>query len=275
MKQTEFSWKTGEGGAIYAVEWRPEGTAKAVVALVHGLGEHLHRYDHLAEAYGKAGIGIVALDLPGHGRSEGKRGHASYALIMDQIDRLLEEARSRFPGLPVFLYGHSLGGSLVLTYLIARKPGLAGAVVTAPGLATTTPVAPAKVLVAKLMSGILPSLTLANGLDVTAISRDPKEVQRYRDDPLITDQVSARLGNDLLQAGPNVMAAAAEIGLPLLLVQGSADRIADPATNERFARSVPGATLKVFEGGYHELQNDPCKAEFFAFVLDWIGRHAK
>jgi alpha-beta hydrolase superfamily lysophospholipase len=275
MKQTEFAWKTRDGAAIHAVEWRPEAAVKGVIAFVHGIGEHTQRYVHVAEAYTKGDFAMVAFDLPGHGRSEGKRGHASYALIMEQIDRLLEEARSRFPGVPVFLYGHSLGGSLILNYLLERKPKLAGAIATSPALATGAPVPAAKIAVAKIMSRLAPSFTLSNGLDQSGISRDAEVVRKYREDPLVHDQVSARLGLDLLEAGPRIIAHAGEIQIPLLLAQGSADRLVNAATNEAFAAAAgKNVTWKSFDGWYHELHNEPQKEEFFRFVLAWLSEKA-
>jgi alpha-beta hydrolase superfamily lysophospholipase len=273
VRQSEFRWKTLDGRAIHAVEWRPEGGAKGVVALVHGIGEHSGRYLHMAEAYCQAGYGMLAFDLPGHGRSEGKRGHASYALIMDQIDRLLDEARSRFPGAPVFLYGHSMGGAVSLVHILDRRPTLAGAVVTSPPLATATPVPAAKQLVARIMAKLAPSFTLPSELDVMAISRDPEVVKRYKEDPLVHDRVSARLGLDILEAGPKIQKRARELELPLLLLQGSADRIVDAGVNRAFAEAAgERITWKGYEGWFHELHNEPEKAEVFSYVQGWLAK---
>lgn len=271
MEELEFSWKTGDGSLIHALEWEPEGASTAVVALVHGIGEHVRRYEHVARAFAEAGIGLVAFDLPGHGRSGGKRGHASFALIREQIDQLIEEGHARFPGLPLFLYGHSLGGCLGLDYVLERKPAIAGAVIASPAIAMATPVPAPKVFLAKMMSRIAPSFSLGNGLDRSGISRDPEVIRKYVEDPLVHDRVSARLGLDILLAGPRIMGRAAEIKLPLLLVQGSADRITDPAAIASFASSC-GKNVEYlsYEGCYHELHNEPGKEEFMKAVIAWI-----
>ncbi|MEI6876684.1 MAG: lysophospholipase [Spirochaetota bacterium] len=272
MKQTDFSWKTLKGASIHAVEWRPEASAKAVVALVHGVGEHSQRYEHMAEAFSKEGVAMVAFDLPGHGRSEGKRGHSSYVLVMVEIDRLIEEARARFPGAKVFLYGHSLGGAICLNYLIERRPSLAGALIGSPGLSPATPVPGLKMLLARIMAKIAPSFTLANDLDAEGLSRDAAIVKKYRDDPLMHDMISARLGLDLIESGQRIIMRAAEISLPLLLLQGSADRFVDPGATERFAAaSGKNVTFQRFEGAYHELHNEPDKQVLFRMELDWMA----
>jgi alpha-beta hydrolase superfamily lysophospholipase len=272
MERKDFAWRTGDGLDIQASEWKPDGAAKAVVALVHGLGEHCQRYDHMARAFGAAGVGVVAFDLPGHGRSGGPRGHSSYAVVTEQIDHLLDEAKARFPGLPVFLYGHSLGGSLALNYLVVRKPPIKGAIVTSPGLATAKPLPALKLLLAKLMAGIAPSFTLPNDLELAGLSRDPEVVRLYQADPLVHDRVSARLGLDLIEAGPRLIERAKEITLPLLLLQGSADRLVSPEATDRFAKAAgSNVEYRSYEGGYHELHNEPEKEALFASVLAWMA----
>jgi alpha-beta hydrolase superfamily lysophospholipase len=272
MKQTEFEVKTRQGSGFYAVEWRPEGPAKAVIALIHGLGEHCQRYAHLADFFTKAGYALLSSDLPGHGKTGGPRGHGSFALIREQIDKLLEEATTRFPGLPRVIYGHSLGGLLVLDYLIERKPDLKAAIVTSPGIEPAVPVPAAKFALAKIMARLAPSFALSNGLEVAGISRDPEVVEKYKADPLVHDRISARMGLDLLEAGPRIVSRIREIELPILLLQGTGDRLVSPAATKRLA-SAAGKNLsyRPFEGGYHELHNEPEKEALFRLELEWLS----
>jgi alpha-beta hydrolase superfamily lysophospholipase len=273
MKSIEFSWTSSEGSRIYANEWRPEGLAKGTIALVHGIGEHLHRYDQFSRSFADAGYGVVAFDWPGHGRSEGIRGHASYEKVYFEVDRLLEETRARYPGKPVFLYGHSMGGALVLAYALKRKPAIAGVVSTSPGLRPAKRVPGWKILLAHVMSAIKPSFTLPSDLDRSGLSRDPDVIRAYNADPLVHGMVSARLGLDILETGPWVIEHAAEFSLPLLLLWGTADRVVDPTAIERFAAAAgPGTESRRFEGGYHELHNEPEKAEFVRIVKEWFVR---
>jgi len=271
MKQTEFTLKTREGSGFHAVEWRPDGPAKAVITLIHGLGEHCQRYAHVADFFTKSGFALVSSDLPGHGKTKGTRGHGSFPLIRDQIDRLLAEAAARFPGLPRFIYGHSLGGLLVLDYLIERKPDLKAAIVTSPPIAPAVPVPASKLALARIMAKLAPSFTLPNGLEQAALSRDPAVIEKYRTDPLVHDRISARLGLDLLEGGPRVQARIREIELPLLLLQGTGDRISSPLATAGLASAAgKNVSYRPFEGSYHELHNEPEKEALFRLELEWL-----
>ena len=140
MQHIEFAQQAPDGVQFYFQSWQPETPAKAIACLVHGLGEHSGRYAHVGAALNVAGYALLGFDLRGHGKSGGPRGHTpSYETLMDDIGRLLAEARQRYPGQPQFLYGHSLGGNLVLNYALRRKPGLAGVIATSPAIRTATP----------------------------------------------------------------------------------------------------------------------------------------
>ncbi len=272
MIQSEFSWQSQDGLQFFGQEWRPEGNARAVVVLIHGLGEHSGRYHHVADAFTRRGLGVVALDHRGHGRTGGKRGHGSYDAILDDIQHLIQEAEKRYPGLPVFLYGHSLGGALVLYYALKRKPQLKGVIATAPGLIPARASGGQKAL-AKIMSTIAPGFQINNGLDVTGLSHDPETARAYTADPLVHTKISARLGLDLMQNGQWIIEHAAEFPVPLLLLQGSADRLVNPAGARQFAAGLPGkVTYKVYEGWYHELHNEVEKETVLADIVAWIDQ---
>jgi len=121
MKHTEFEFKTFDGLSLFGQSWQPEDRTRAVVCLIHGLGEHSGRYVHVADSLSQAGYTLISFDLRGHGKSEGLRGHTpSYEALMQDISFLLEAANKKFPQLPFFLYGYSLGGNLVLNYVLRR-----------------------------------------------------------------------------------------------------------------------------------------------------------
>jgi len=141
MPNEEFSWTTKDQLKLFAQAWTPEGEVKAVLALVHGLGEHSGRYQDVARTLNREGYALFGFDLRGHGRTEGPRGHFSYTAALDDVDRLINEAQKLFPGKPVFLYGHSMGGNLVLYYAMKRMPTcLFGIISTSPALGTAKPV---------------------------------------------------------------------------------------------------------------------------------------
>ncbi len=273
MSSSSFTWQNAKGITITAQQWQPEEEPRAVVALVHGLGEHTDRYQHVAEALNAAGFAMIGVDLPGHGRSGGARGHGSFDEILDDIDCLLKEAGQRYPGKPRILYGHSLGGALVLYYTLKRRPDLLGVIASAPGLATGAPVPSAKLFLAKVMSTLAPSFSMDNGLDLTYLSHDPSVIQAYKADPLVHSKVSARLGNDILTKGEWIMAHAGEFPLPLLLFQGAGDRIVSVSFNTAFARALPQdkVTYKLWEGLYHEAHNEPEQQQVFQYMIKWIN----
>jgi alpha-beta hydrolase superfamily lysophospholipase len=272
MSVTELAWRVPDGVRLYAVEWRP-AQPRAVAVLVHGLGEHCRRYDHVAGALTAAGIALIGFDQRGHGRSEGKRGHIpAMAKALDDIDYALTVAAERFPGLPRFTYGHSMGGMMVLDHALTRHPAIAGVICTSPGLATGQPVAPFKRVLANLLYSLAPAFTLDNGLDVENLSHDHSVVEAYKRDPLVTPLVSAALGLDILNTGPWVEEHGEDFTLPLLLMQGQGDHVVSPAATRRFAARVPTSllTFHEFPELYHEMHNEPEKEKIMTAIITWL-----
>ena len=274
MITTEFGWKSQDGLSIFAREWKPESPVKGIVTLVHGLGEHTGRYQHVAAAFCRTGYALVGFDLRGHGRSEGLRGHApSYDDLMEDIQTALDQSASRFPGLPQFLYGNSMGGNLTLCFGLNRQPKIQGLIVTSPGLKTGEAVPGWKMMVGKLMYTLVPTFQMANGLDLNNLSRDSRVVKVYQDDPLVHGLISARLGLDMINNGAEILLNSKRLELPLLLMQGSADHIVSPEATAQFARNGNGlVTFKMWEGLYHELHNEPEQEEVLATMVSWLNR---
>lgn len=274
MKHYETSWKANDGLDIFAQCWEPAiPQPKAVVCLVHGLGEHTSRYAHVAEAFGKDGFTLFGADLRGHGRSGGPRGHiSSIEDFMQDIDVLLEQARTRYPGLPVILYGHSLGGIQVLHYSLLRKPNVKGVIATSSGLHTALEKQQVKVMMAKVLGSLIPNTAIASGLDPKSISRDEKVVQAYINDPLVHDKISLGFGKAMVGVTSWTLAHAAEFSLPLLLLHGKADVLAYPSSSMEFAASLSGkCTLVLWENAWHELHNEPEKEEVFKTMTLWMN----
>ncbi len=272
MKTVELSWQNKKGLKFYVLGWEPDRDLKAVVATIHGLGEHMGRYAHVGEAFGKAGYALVGFDLRGHGRSEGARGHTpSYAALLDDTAEFLDWLRARYPGKPLFLYGHSLGGNLVLNYALQRKSSLAGVISTAPWLKLAFQPPRAQVVLGRLMNGIAPGFTQKSGLETAALSRDPAVEKAYVSDPLVHDKISARLFVGLYDSGAWALEHAAEFPLPLLLMHGSLDRLTSPDASRLFAeRAGKKVTLRIWEGYFHEIHNEPEKAQVLKVMTDWI-----
>lgn len=278
MQHSEYSFTTSDGLKLFGQEWRPDGKQKAAIALVHGLGEHSSRYEHVANMLTDSGYSLTAFDLRGHGKSEGTRGHSpSYSALMDDIAKNIALAQEHFPGLPVFLYGHSLGGNLSLYYSITKKPLIKGVIVTSPGLGTAAPVPPVKLALGNLLYNILPSTQMDNGLDRSGLSRDPEVERIYSSDPLVHPKISARLALDLINNGKFLIDNAADFPLHLLLMQGSGDYIVNPRLTKAFASAAPLAkiTFKEWEGFYHELHNEPEKQQVIQFMTNWMEQELK
>lgn len=257
---------------LRAYEWRPEGDPRAVVCLVHGLGEHAGRYAHVAALLSGAGYAVLAFDQRGHGRTPGPRGHwPSLSAGLADIDTLLDEARRRHGRAPRILYGHSMGGGLVLTHMLRRRPDVAGVVATSPSLRPGRPVSRITTAFGTVMCRLWPSFRMANGLDRSGLSRDPEVVRRYAADPLVHDRISVRMGLDLLESGEWALAHASQASLPLLLVHGTADRITSiDATREFAARVARGCTLREWPGLYHETHNETEWRDVMGFTLAWM-----
>ncbi len=275
MEISEWTWKSYDGLDMYARGWQPQDPPKAVLVLVHGLGEHVARYDHVATSLTGNGYALLGFDLRGHGKSGGPRGDSpGNEAFMQDIDFMFRQVNERLPGVRQFIYGHSLGGMLVLDYVLSRQPALAGAVVTAPGLRTALEQQKVKVMLAKVLGTLLPSASLPSGLDANMLSHDPQVVDRYKHDPLVHDRISFGMGKNLLEMSRWIYAHAGNLNLPLLLMHGMEDGIAFRQGSQEFAQKAGDkVTLKLWDGMYHEIHNEPEQAQVFAFMLDWLDQH--
>ncbi len=272
MKLEEMQWETDDGLQLFTRRWEPESATKGIVCLVHGIGEHSGRYAHWAEMLTGAGYTLSAMDLRGHGRSGGQRGDApTFDHLGDDVNLLLTDAANRYPDKPCFLYGHSLGGLVVLFYLIQRSPALNGAVVSSPVLHLPAAQNRAKVVTVRFLSLLSPGTAMANELELNALSRDPAVVEAYRHDPLVHDRITVRTSKGMIDAIEYVFSRAPEINLPLLLMHGTGDRITFPSGSEELAGLAGDkCKLELWEGMYHELHNEPEKDKVFASLKSWL-----
>lgn len=269
MKHEEKIHSAG-GTNIYRQTWRPDDTPRGVIVLIHGLGEHSSRYGHLAQRFTDTGFAVFALDLRGHGKSGGGRGDLRIDDAVGDVADLVSEAGAEYPGLPVFVYGHSLGGLISMTYAVRRQPDIAGLVASAPALDSELREQKVKFALANLLGGLLPSIAIPTGLDPEGVSRDPEVVAAYKADPLVHDKGSFALAKQTFST-MDAMMAQTGFPVPLLIIHGKADRLTVPSASKVFTDQVVGdVTLIEYEGMYHEPHNEPEQAEVFADVMQWL-----
>jgi alpha-beta hydrolase superfamily lysophospholipase len=266
---------TGYGGVpIYYSYWSAEGKPQAVLIIVHGLGEHSGRYQYLVDALVPEQISVYAFDLRGHGRSGGKRGVLrDWREFRQDLDTLLALVRGKEPGVPVFLMGHSLGGLIALDYVLEYSPEVKGVITSSPALVPTA-VSKGKVLLAKILSRLLPDLQIKTGLDSSGISSQPEEVKRYQEDLQVHDWGTPRLGTEILAAQARTLASAERISVPLLIVHGEADSLTPVESSQDLFQRVATSQKKIitYPGSYHEIHNDFARAQEFEDLIAWINR---
>ena len=245
---------------------------RAVIFLVHGMGEHAKRYAHVIEYFKNVNIATVAIDLRGHGNSEGQRGHMpSFDHMMHDLTLSLAHVTNDYKGIPVILYGHSMGGNLILNYLLRNSDGIIGAIATGPYLRLGFDPPKWKVLLAKLSANIYPALSQPTGLERVALARSPQIIDEYENDPLVHDRMTASFFINIHQAGINAIARSQELEIPILLMHGSEDRLTSPEGSKDFhANAGSNVTFHLLEGLYHEVHNEPEKNQVFKIQFEWI-----
>jgi acylglycerol lipase len=272
MTYSEFEWQTSDGILLSAYRWAPE-EPQGNVCLVHGLGEHSARYAHVANLLNQAKYTFVAFDLRGHGQSQGPRGHSpSLEHLYEDITTLIDKLKSENPDLPTFLYGHSLGGMLVLGYAARLSPDLAGIISTGPLLRPGFEPPAWKLPLGRLMRSLMPTFSMSNELDRPGLSRDAEVVHAYNTDPLVHDRISAQLGVDMLEEGLWLLRNVPTLKIPTLLMHGSLDRICSPEGSRQYAETAGELmTLKMWEGLYHEIHNEPEKDQVIQYLIQWLN----
>jgi len=254
----------------------PADDPRALVAIVHGLGEHSGRYAALAEVLVGRRFTVAALDLPGHGETSGPRGHAkSWEFLRDQCVPATFTACRGMPGQPpdlrILLLGHSMGGLLALDYALAHPRGALAVAASAPPLRTPPP--PSwKLALAKVAHVLAPAQGFASGLEESGMSRDPEVIQRRASDPLVHDRITPQLYFGLETARGRVMAEAKRLAIPSLILQGMKDRIIDPRGALEFNVAAPHGMSRIltYPDAFHEIFNDLDRERALSDLSGWL-----
>jgi acylglycerol lipase len=266
-------WFEGAGGTrLFCRHARPAGATRTVLISLHGLGDHSGLYPMLPDAFLPHGIEIVAPDLRGNGRSPGQRGYLeAWGELGEDLRRLIVWVRSERPGIPVFLLGNSLGGLVVLDYVLHRPEGVRGVIAIAPPLGELSVPAPLLAL-GRVLSRLWPRFSLNTGMDLSGLARDPEVAAGVLRDPLFHRKGTARLSTEVTAAIERVQAGASRFPLPVLILHGSADRMVPPEGSRRFVAGCGQADRRLIEypGGYHALLADFGGARVLEDMSGWM-----
>jgi alpha-beta hydrolase superfamily lysophospholipase len=259
-------------GTRLAYRTWPVAGAKVSFAVVHGLGEHSGRYERFARGLAQHGMATYAVDLRGHGQSQGRRGHVdSWSQWTDDTAAFVRHV-GEIASCEVVPLGHSFGGAALLSTLLAGKlPNSQRFVVSSPALRLKVVVPALQLKGVRLASRFAPILTLDNKVNPETISRIPEVVEAYRTDPLVHSKISTRMYMEWHRAAADILARAGEIRIPFLILAGSDDRLVDPEGSLELHRRSPLSQLHMLKGRYHEPFNDLGSEEVFNLIATWLA----
>ncbi|MEQ1507311.1 MAG: lysophospholipase [Myxococcota bacterium] len=273
--ETAPSITAADGTCLACYRWRPEGEPRGIVVVVHGIRDHATRYDALARALVDRGLVVVAHDLRGHGSSGGHRQRFdSLDQLLTDLDGVVDAARAADPGLPVFVYGHSLGGLITTEYALAHPTELAGIVLSGAALKLSPDVTGGQIAGAKLFGTILPNLP-AQPVDDTVFVSTPEATAAFLADPQIDHaKLPARSAKAALNGLADVSVRYGEVTVPMLVMHGGADVVTPIDGSRALVAASPSAdkTLKIWDGQFHDLLHEPAAAEVITLAADWIAQ---
>jgi acylglycerol lipase len=261
---------------IFHQHWSPQDEPKANIVVVHGLAEHSGRYMNVVHRFVPSGYAVYGLDHLGHGKSGGDRVYVDrFQDYIITLKKYVDMIRNRWPDKPLFMIGHSMGGLIAAAYLLEYQHHLDGAVLSGPGVKVPDNISKAVIYVGRVLSILIPKAGILQ-LDAEGVSRDPAVVDAYINDPLVfSGKITARLGAEMLKTMQDVTEKAAGITLPISIVQGSDDKLVDPDGAQLLYDTVGAIdkTIKVYDGFYHEVFNEPGHEQVLNDVQTWIEDH--
>jgi len=276
MKYIEGKFEGCNNLSLYYQSWLPASEPRAVLLVVHGLAEHSGRYLNLVDHFVPRGYAVYGLDQRGHGKSPGLRGYVErFSYFVDDLKTFLGVVRSKHRDTRIFIVGHSVGGTIATACAVHHQDDFDGLILSGATLKAGASVSSGLIMVARILSLLLPKMGL-DVIDASAISRDKAVVDAYVADPLVyRGKIRARLGAELLKAMQILPGQMPKIDLPILIMHGTADRLSNPEGSEILYDRVSSGdkTLKLYDGFYHEIFNEPGREQVFADMEAWLDIH--
>ena len=261
---------------IYYQNWLPNGDPKSILIVVHGLAEHCGRYMNFVNHFVPLGYAVYGMDHIGHGKSDGARVYVQrFEDFTDTLKTFFDMVKKWHPEKPIFLVGHSLGGLISAVYLLEHQFELTGAILSGPSVKVSDNISSTTIFFGKMFSALIPKLGLI-GLDATGVSRDPAVVEAYINDPLVySGKTTARLAAEVVKEMQRVFAEGSGITLPILIIQGGQDRLVDPSGAQMLYEKIKSKDklIKVYDGLYHEVFNEPEHDQVLSYVEGWLASH--
>jgi alpha-beta hydrolase superfamily lysophospholipase len=277
MRVLELEWQSHDNLRLYVRIWEPDEPPQAAIGLIHGIGEHVNRYKHWASAFVNEGYAVIGFDQRGYGNSDGKRGYIlSYETLLQDIELLMKKATERCLDIPLILFGQSLGGNLVINYSMRMPIKPTCVIASSPWLRLAYDIPVIQEKLGRFLVKILPGMVQKSNFNINDLSRDKEVIKRYVEDALVHNKVSLNLGFSSIDAGLWALENTDKLDIPILLMHGDSDKITSHIATMEFSEKTKAlSTLKIWEGFYHELHNEPEKHKIFDYVLNWIRIYSR
>ncbi len=276
MNHKDGNFKGADSLGLYYQRWQSDTTAKAILIIVHGFGEHSGRYMNVVDYMLPLGFTVYSFDHRGHGRSEGDRGHVqNWDEFREDLANFLKLVRDQEQDRPVFLLGHSMGGLVVLNYILHNPDTDIKSVISSGALLAQPEISPVLVTISKIFSRVWPGFSIDTKLDINSISRDPKAVAAYKEDPLVHSTASARFGTELTKTIEWTQAHASEFSKPLLMYHGESDSLVPKIGTQTFFDNVAlkEKELHIYSDGFHEPHNDIDHKAVTKDLENWCNKY--
>lgn len=274
MEKTITYFHTSDNLSLEVQEYILSDHPEKIVLIVHGHGEHAGRFQKVAQYFNDKGISVCALTLRGHGKSEGEKGHApSREQLLEDVEYFIRCVRVQYLEASLYLYGHSMGGNIVLNYLAKdQSEEIEAGIVTSPWIKLAFEPPRWKVTIGNWLADSIPTLIQSTGLNPENISSITEEVEAYQNDPLIHSKISAKLFSAITKGGEYIIRNPHKFKHSLLVAHGQRDQICSHDASDSFARDVELATFKSYPNSKHEIHHDVDFENLMTDILNWIER---